>query len=95
MNNLNNVAVYMGFEVLVLILTGIAVYLKLIPNDLLILALGVIIRGALTVVPTIGAINQNTAATKENTAATGAVVQAVEPAVIKPKSVSTSEAKVG
>ncbi len=72
MNNLNNVVVYMGFEVAVLVLTGIAVYLKLIPNDLLILALGVVIRGALTVIPQTSAINQNTAATRENTAVTEA-----------------------
>ena len=75
MNNLNNVVVYMGFEVAVLILTGIAVYLKLIPNDLLILALGVVIRGALTVIPQTSAINQNTAATRENTAVTEAVAK--------------------
>jgi multisubunit Na+/H+ antiporter MnhC subunit len=73
----NNVMVYMGFELAVLLLTGAFVYLKLIPNDLLILALGVVIRGALTVIPTIGALTQNTAATRENTAATATVAQVV------------------
>ena len=75
MNSSNSVLVYMGFEVAVLVLTGIAVYLKLIPNDLLILALGVVIRGALTVIPQTSAINQNTAATRENTAVTEAVAK--------------------
>ncbi len=75
MHSSNSVLVYMGFEVAVLVLTGIAVYLKLIPNDLLILALGVVIRGALTVIPQTSAINQNTAATRENTAVTEAVAK--------------------
>lgn len=60
----------MGFEVLILVLVGICVYLKLIPNDLLILALGVIIRGALTNVPSVSALNANTEATKQNTLVT-------------------------
>lgn len=67
MTSFQNTLALMGFEVLILALTAVSVYLKLIPNDLLILALGVVIRGALGVIPTVGAINQNTAATKENT----------------------------
>lgn len=81
MNVLQNTLVMMSFEVLILVITGVCVFLKLIPNDLLILALGVVIRGALGVVPTVGAINQNTVATKENTAAT---IQAATPAALAP-----------
>jgi len=68
----------MGFEVAILLITAACVYLHLIPNDLLILALGVVIRGALGVVPTTAAINQNTAATRENTAVTLATAPPVE-----------------
>ena len=72
MSTVNNAFVYMAFELLVLVIVGACVFLKLIPNDLLILALGVVIRGALGVVPAIGALNQNTQATQANTAVTAA-----------------------
>jgi len=65
--SMQSMFVQMGFEIFVLLLVVASVYLKLIPNDLLILALGIVIRGALSYVPTVTAITQNTAATKENT----------------------------
>jgi hypothetical protein len=70
--------ILMGFEVAILVITAVCVYLKLIPNDLLILALGVVIRGALGVVPTTAAISANTLATKENTAVTLATTPTAE-----------------
>jgi hypothetical protein len=60
----------MGFELLLLIVIGVCVYLHLIPNDLLIVAIGVVIRGALSNVPSVAALNANTEATKENTLVT-------------------------
>lgn len=65
--NVNQILIPIALEItLVLIVVG-CVYLKLIPNDLLILALGSAIRGAFTIQPTIEAIKQNTIATNLNT----------------------------
>lgn len=51
-------------------LAGLFVYLKLIPNDLLLIALGAVIRGTFTLEPAMSALRNNTIATWENTAAT-------------------------
>jgi hypothetical protein len=77
--------VLMGFEVALLLIIAACVFLKLIPNDLLILALGVVIRGALGVVPTVSAITQNTAATRENTAVTQAAAVSESKTVAPPQ----------
>ena len=82
-SSMQTMLVLMGFELLFLAFMAVIVYLKIIPNDLLILAIGVVIRGALSIIPTVTAITQNTAATKENTQATveaaGLPVAVVEP----------------
>ena len=77
--SMQSMFIQMGFEVFVLLLVVASVYLKLIPNDLLILALGIVIRGALSYVPTVSAITQNTAATQANTAATAQASQVTLP----------------
>jgi len=60
----------MAFELLILLLIAVCVYFRLIPNDLLILAFGIVVRGALTAIPSIAALNANTSATQQNTVVT-------------------------
>ena len=39
-----NTLVYMGFDAVVLAIIAVCVYLKLIPNDLLLVAIGAIVK---------------------------------------------------
>lgn len=63
----------MVFELFLLVIVGVAVYFKLLDSSLFAAAVGVVIRGGISVVPQLNAIEQNTAATKENTVVTSAV----------------------
>lgn len=60
----------MVFELFLLVIVGVAVYFKLLDSSLFAAAVGVVIRGGISVVPQLNAIESNTAATRENTIVT-------------------------
>ena len=69
-----NTLAYMVFDAVVLVIISVCVYLKLIPNDILLVALGAIVMHGFGIIPTSTALATNTAALKENTTATIASV---------------------
>lgn len=80
--NLKSYLIYLAFYTIILLSTAASVYLKLIPNDLLIVSIsGVFVHGV-GVLPwqqTGQAIQQNTQAVQQNTQATTANTQGVKP----------------
>lgn len=65
-----NTVISMAFELAILVVVGLLVYFKLIGSDLLLLAVGAVVRGAFGIIPTTAALNANTQATQQNTQAT-------------------------
>lgn len=66
----NSTIAYMAYDIAIVVAVAVCVYIKLIPNDLLLVAIGSLLRGSFGVIPTTSAINANTQATQANTAAT-------------------------
>ena len=67
-----NTAISMAFELAILVVVGLLVYFKLIGSDLLLLAVGAVVRGAFGIIPATSALQANTQATQQNTDATNA-----------------------